>query len=397
MKISTDKQKIDSLLERGVEEITSKKHLEDALLSGKQLRIKLGIDPTGKSIHIGRATQLMKLRDFQELGHKIVLIIGDFTGIIGDSSDKTAMRPSITPEQIKENLKDYKKQIAKILDISKVEFRYNSEWWAKFKMQDFVILSQKFTAQQLIQRRNFKERWEKETPIGLHEIFYPVFQGYDSVAIKSDMELGGSDQLFNLQMGRTIQELYNQKPQDLMTLKMIWGLDGRKMSTSWGNVINITDTSKDMYGKVMSMRDEYIIDYLECCTRMPMGEIKALESQLKEKGNYKEVKEILAKEIVAIYYSREIGQQEQENFNKMFRDKEIPDEIKEVEVLEEKINILELLLKTGLVESKQEARRAIEQKGIKIDNIVKEDINEEIVVKSGTIIQKGKRFFAKIK
>lgn len=397
MKISTDTQKINSLLERGVEEITSKKHLEEALLSGKQLRIKLGIDPTGKNIHIGRATQLMKLRDFQELGHKIVLIIGDFTGIIGDSSDKTAMRPSITPEQIKENLKDYKKQIAKILDISKVEFRYNSEWWGKFKMQDFVILSQKFTAQQLIQRRNFKERWEKETPIGLHEIFYPIFQGYDSVAIKSDMELGGSDQLFNLQMGRDIQVLYNQRPQDLMTLKMIWGLDGRKMSTSWGNVINITDPSKDMYGKVMSMRDEYIIDYLECCTRMPMDKVKELEIQLKEKGNYKEVKEILAKEIVSIYYSPKIAEEEQQNFNKMFRDKEIPDEIKEVEILEKKINILELLLKTGLIESKQEARRTIEQKGIKIDNIIKENINEEIEIKSGMIIQKGKRFFIKIK
>ena len=397
MKISTEQNKINEILNRGVEEITNKNHFQEALLSGKQLRIKLGIDPTGSKIHIGRATQLLKLKDFQDLGHKIVLIIGDFTAQIGDASDKNSMRPPLTEKEIKENLKDYKKQIAKILDISKVEFRYNSEWWSKFKMKDFISLSQKFTAQQLIQRRNFKERWDNDKPIGLHEIFYPIFQGYDSVAVKSDMELGGSDQLFNLQMGREVQTIFNQKPQDLMTLKMIWGLDGRKMSTSWGNVINITDDFYDMYGKIMSMRDEYIIDYLESCTRIPMSKIQQYKRDLEAKGNFKEVKEILAKEIVSIYYSSKLADEAYEKFNKMFKDKEIPEDIVEVLIPLQKMNILELLMATGSVKSKQEARRLIEQKGVKINNDIKDDINEEIEVKSGMVIQKGKRFFIKIK
>jgi len=397
MKISTEQNKINEILERGVEEITNKKHLQEALLSGRQLRIKLGIDPTENKIHIGRATQLLKLKDFQDLGHKIVLIIGDFTAQIGDASDKNSMRPPLTEKEIKENLKDYKKQIAKILDISKVEFRYNSEWWSKFKMKDFISLSQKFTAQQLIQRRNFKERWDSDKPIGLHEIFYPIFQGYDSVAVESDMELGGSDQLFNLQMGREIQTIFNQKPQDLMTLKMIWGLDGRKMSTSWGNVINITDDFYDMYGKIMSMRDEYIIDYLESCTRMSIDKIQQYKRDLEIKGNFKEVKEILAKEIVSIYYSSKLADEAYDKFNKMFKDKEIPEDIIEVLIPFQKMNILDLLIATGSVKSKQEARRMIEQKGVKINNDIKDDINEEIDVKSGMVIQKGKRFFIKIK
>ncbi len=397
MKISTDNNKINELLNRGVEEIFDKKSLESALLSGKQLRIKLGIDPTGSKIHIGRATQLLKLKDFQDLGHKIVLIIGDFTAKIGDASDKTSMRPALSDDEIKNNLKDYKKQIAKILDIGKVEFRYNSEWWAKFKMGDFVSLAQKFTAQQMIQRRNFKERWEGEKPIGLHEIFYPIYQGYDSVAVKSDMELGGSDQLFNLKMGREIQQIFSQKPQDIMTLKMIWGLDGRKMSTSWGNTINITDDYFDMYGKVMSMQDEHILDYMETCTRIPMQEIEQYKKELQEKGNFKEIKEILAKAIVSIYHSKTLADEAYDKFNKMFKDKEIPQDINQIEIKYGKMNILDLLVASGSANSKQEARRLLEQKGVKIDNQTKEDISEDIDVKSEMIIQKGKRFFVKIK
>ena len=245
--IKINQQKIEETLTRGVEEIFERESLEKKLKSGKQLRVKFGIDPTGPKIHIGRAFQFWKLRDFQEMGHKIILIIGDFTALIGDASDKQAMRKVLTEKEIKENLKNYLVQIGKILDMKKVEVRYNSQWFQKMKIKDFVSLQMIFTAQQTIQRRNFKERWDEGKPIGLHELDYPLFQGYDSVAIKSDIEIGGSDQLFNLQAGREIQKYFEQKPQDIMTSKMLNGLDGRKMSTSWGNVITILDESQDMY------------------------------------------------------------------------------------------------------------------------------------------------------
>jgi uncharacterized protein (TIGR02145 family) len=234
MKIITDENKIEDILRRGTEDIIEKESLKKRLLSGKQLNIKLGIDPTGPKIHLGRATILMKLRDFQELGHNIILIIGNFTALIGDASDKDAMRRVLTEKEVKENLKDYLSQIGKILDIKKVQVKYNKDWLGKLKIEELIQLSMNFTAQQMIQRRNFKERWDEGKPIGLHELMYPLLQGYDSVVIKSDVEIGGFDQLFNLKAGRILQRVFNQEPQDVMTLKMIYGLDGRKMSTSWG-------------------------------------------------------------------------------------------------------------------------------------------------------------------
>ncbi len=393
MKITTDSNKIQEILTRGVEDIIEKDVLQKALESGKQLRIKLGIDPTGSKIHIGRATALLKLKDFQDLGHKVILIIGDFTARIGDASDKTAMRAPLTDKDIEENMKDYKNQIAKILDISKVEFRNNGEWWSDFEMKDFIELSQKFTAQQLIQRRNFKERWTAEKPIGLHEIFYPIFQGYDSVAIESDLEIGGSDQLFNLKMGRQMQEIYNQKPQNIMTFTMIWGLDGRKMSTSWGNVVNITDEANDMFGKIMSMSDEHIIDYFYACTRVSVEKIEEYKKEL----NNRDIKVKLAQEIVRLYHGDEKAEEVVEYFEKTFVNKEIPEDILEVEVEKGEMNVLELLSKIGIIKSKSEGRRLIEQKGIKIENKIIKDTSESIEVKEGMVIQKGKRFFIKIK
>ena len=274
----TNPQKIENILTRGIEEIFEKESLLKKLQSGKQLRIKLGIDPTGPKIHIGRAFQFWKLRDFQDMGHKIVLIIGDFTAQIGDASDKQAMRQVLSEKEIKENLKDYLRQIGKILDMKKVEVRYNSAWFKKMKVMDFVRLQMIFTAQQVIQRRNFKERWDEGKPIGSHELDYPLFQGYDSVIVKSDVEIGGSDQLFNLQAGREIQKYFKQNQQDIMTSKMLNGLDGRKMSTSWGNIVTILDEPSDMFGKIMSMKDESIDDYFELCTRLSKEEMSQIKS-----------------------------------------------------------------------------------------------------------------------
>jgi tyrosyl-tRNA synthetase len=401
MKIDTDPKKIDDLLSRGTEDIIDKEHLRNALLSGKQLRIKLGIDPTGPKIHLGRATILFKLRDFQKLGHQIVLIIGNFTALVGDASDKDSRRPVVTQEKIEENLKDYLSQIGKILDLDKIEMHYNKEWFGEMKLEEILKISMNFTAQQMIQRRNFKERWEEGKEIGIHELLYPMLQGYDSTVIKSDVEIGGFDQLFNLKTGRDLQRIYGQEPQDVMTFKMIYGLDGRKMSTSWGNVINILDEPNDMFGKLMSLRDELIMDYFTCCTRLPMDEVNGYKKQLENKEvNPKEIKKTLAKAVIENFHPSEIADNAEKEWENQFEEKELPTEIEEIIISEKEMNILDLLIKLGLFKSKGEARRVVEQGGVKIirGDVVenKNDWQEIIKIEQGMIIQSGKRYFKKI-
>lgn len=398
MKIITDKKIIEEILNRGTEDIIDKENLKKKLMSGKQLNIKFGIDPTGPKIHLGRATVFLKLKDFQDLGHKLTLIIGDFTALIGDASDKKAMRQPLTKEQIKENMKDYLPQIGQLIDLKKTEVKYNSEWLQDMKLENMIKICMAFTAQQMIQRRNFKERWDEEKPIGLHELLYPIFQGYDSVAIKADVELGGFDQLFNLKAGREIQRLYNQLPQDIMTVKMIYGLDGNKMSTSQGNVINILDDPIDMFGKLMALRDELIDSYFECCTRVPMEQINKWK---KEVANPKELKKILAREIVSLFHSKGDALKGEREFEKVHEEKNLPSEIKEEIIKEKKLNIQDLLVKIGLSKSKGEAKRVIEQGGVKIivdsKTEIIDDWKKEIEIKKGMIIQSGKRNFKKVR
>lgn len=403
MEINTDPKKIDEILSRGTEDIIDKKHLRQELLSGRQLNVKFGVDPTGPKIHLGRATLLLKLKDFQALGHKIILIIGNFTAQIGDASDKDSLRKPLTKEEINKNLENYLPQIGKVLDLKKTEVYYNEKWLSVLKLHTLISLSMNFTAQQMIQRRNFKERWEAGKPIGVHEMFYPILQGYDSVAINADLEVGGFDQLFNLKTGRDIQKFFGMKPQDVMTLKMIYGLDGRKMSTSWGNVINITDEPEDMFGKIMSLRDEQIFEYFECCTRVPMEEIKKIQKDLESKKiNPKEAKKILAKEIISIFYGPdpEPSRAAEEEFEKVFEKKDLPTKIKEVAIKNKEINLLDLLLKLGLFNSKAEARRVVQQSGVKFifnkKTEIKSDWQEVVKIKKGTIVQSGKRNFRKI-
>ncbi|PIV14076.1 tyrosine--tRNA ligase [bacterium (Candidatus Gribaldobacteria) CG03_land_8_20_14_0_80_36_40] len=402
VKINTDPKKTKEILERGIEQVIDKKNLLKKLKSGKKLRIKLGIDPTGPKIHLGRAIQLWKLRNFQDLGHQIVFIIGDFTGQIGDASDKQAMRKPLTEEEIKENLRTYKKQIGKILDLKKVEFHRNSEWLSKLKIKDFLSLAMSFTAQQMIQRRNFRERWEQNKPIGLHELSYPLLQGYDSVMIKADVEIGGFDQLFNLKMGREMQRIFGQPPQDIMTSQMLYGLDGRKMSTSWGNVINITDNPRNMYGKIMSMKDELIEDYLKLTTRFPLKKIEKIKKDLKEeKLNPKEAKSILAKEIIKMYHSKKAGETAEKEFNRVFREKKLPLKIPVFKSSKKSLPILDLLTKANLASSKNEAKRLILQGGVSIriknQELRIKDWRQDIKLKNGMILQVGKRKFLKIR
>ncbi|MFA5087003.1 MAG: tyrosine--tRNA ligase [Candidatus Paceibacterota bacterium] len=401
MEINTDPKKIDEILSRGAEDIIDKKHLRAELLSGRRLNIKFGIDPTGPKIHLGRATLLLKLKDFQDLGHKIILIIGNFTAMIGDASDKDSLRKPITEEEINKNMENYLPQIGKVLDLKKTEVYYNEKWLSVLKLNALISLSMNFTAQQMIQRRNFKERWEDGKPIGLHEMFYPILQGYDSVAVNADLELGGFDQLFNLKTGREVQKFFGMKPQNIMTLKMIYGLDGRKMSTSWGNVINILDKPQDMFGKILSLRDEQIFEYFECCTRVDIGEIKKIKKSLETKKiNPKEVKKILAKAIIGIFYSAKEAEQAEQEFEKVFEKKDLPTNIQKVLIKEKEINILELLIKLDLFKSKAEARRVVEQGGVKFifgeGMEIKSDWQEAIKIKKGTVVQSGKRNFRKI-
>jgi tyrosyl-tRNA synthetase len=389
-KVDTDPVKIDQLLTRGVTEVIDREQLKKALLSGKQLRVKLGFDPTGAKIHIGRAIVLRKLREFQKLGHKVVFIVGDFTARIGDPSDKLAKRPMMTQKQVLENLKNYKEQIGKIVDLKKAEFVFNSAWLKKLTFAEGAELAESFTVAQMLARRNFKERFEKGEEISVREFMYPLMQGYDSVKVMADVEIGGFDQLFNLQAGRVIQPHYGQPAQNILTIEMLEGTDGRKMSTSWGNVINITDLPNDMFGKVMSVKDELVEKYFKLCTDLGDAEIAALPTHPKEK------KLRLAGEIVTLYCGKVQAEKARSAWEAQFSRGEMPSEIPEVEIDMHAIALVDLLVTTQLAVSKGEARRLIEQGGVRINEVKKTDVAEIVPIESGTVVQVGPRKFVKI-
>lgn len=358
-KIITDAAKIEELLTRGVEDILVKDELKNSLMSGRQLRIKFGIDPTGAKIHIGRAVPLRKLREFQKLGHQIVLIIGDFTAQVGDASDKTEKRPILTRAQIDENLKDYKSQISKILDISKTEFVYNNDWLSKLTFSDVVTLAECFSVQQMLARRNFKERYEKGVEISLREFLYPIMQGYDSVAVKADVEIGGFDQLFNLKAGRVIQEYYGMEKQSVITFQMLEGTDGRKMSTSWGNIISIVDDPNTMFGKIMAIRDDLIVKYFLLCTDVSLEDIQKVEIALKNGENPKDIKLELGVHLVTLYHTEKDAALAKNSWIETFSKGGVPENIMEIVTTPEK-EIIDLLLEKEIVSSKTDWRRLVE-------------------------------------
>jgi len=396
MKINTDNKKIEEVLTRGVEEVFVFDNLKKRLGSGEELRIKLGIDPTGPEIHIGRAVVLRKLKQFQELGHKIILVIGDFTAQIGDSSDKSEKRPMLSKKEIRKNLKNYKKQIAKVINISKTEFKFNSKWLKKLKFQETAELAESFSVQQMLNRRNFKERIEKERDISLREFLYPIMQGYDSVITKSDIEIGGSDQLFNLKAGRIIQKQYGQKEQDILTVQMLEGTDGEKMSTSRGNIISIIDEPNDMFGKIMSLRDDLIIKYFILCTDVDPEEIEKIKSDIKnEKLNPRDAKIKLAKEIVFLYHGEREAKKAEEYFIKTFSKKEIPTDTQEVQtIFGEKLS--EILLKQKIVPSISEFKRLVDSESI--TNMTENERVKEYnyLISKAAVFKIGKHRFIKI-
>ena len=400
-KVSVDEEKIQALLTRGVEDIFVKESLLQKLKSGKQLRVKFGIDPTGKTIHIGRAVPLWKLRKFQELGHVAVLIVGDFTAQIGDASDKTEKRPMLSMEQVRENLKQYKKIIGKIIDLNKAEFVFNGRWLNKLTFKDACTLAESFSVQQMSNRRNFKERFERGEEVSLREFLYPLMQGYDSVAVRADVEIGGFDQLFNVKAGRVIQKHYQQPEQDVLTVAMLEGTDGRKMSTSWGNVINITDEPNDMFGKVMTVRDELIGKYFLLTTDTSLLEIERMENEMREGKNPKEVKEVLAEKIVMLYHGEAAARAARAAFGRTFSDKQIPESVPEVSVASGTI-LRDVLVAEKIVSSKSDFQRLVEQGAISILNEADGGHKEKItdpafVVEKETVFKIGARRFIKIK
>jgi len=385
--------KIQELLTRGVEEVIDKKHLEDALKSGKKLRVKLGIDPTSPNIHIGRAVVLWKLRAFQELGHKVIFMVGDFTGLIGDTSDKESERPMLSEAEIKKNLKTYFEQAFKILDKSKTETHYNSKWLKKLGFLEIAKMGNLFGLHEFESREVISKRMKAGKRVSFSELMYPLMQGYDSVALKADVELGGTDQRFNLLAGRTIQPFYGQKPQDILMTTLMEGTDGRKMSSSWGNVINITDEPNDMFGKVMSINDELIKKYFVLATRVSMADI---EEYLKL-PNPRDQKEMLALEITKLYHGDKKAASARQNFIEVFRNKGTPDEIEEKSFKPGTYKLSEILTLTGLVASKSEARRLFDQKGVKLNDEVVGECDLELDGAKPRLIQVGKRKFIKIK
>jgi len=393
-----NKQKIEEILTRGVEKLIKKKSLLKKLKSGRRLKIKYGVDPTTKDLHLGHAVIYEKLRQFQQLGHKIIFVIGDFTGRFGDPTQKLKVRKLRSKQEVREMAKNYLRQVGKILDLKKLEARHNSEWFDKMSAEDLLRLMGHFTTLRMLERDTFQERIKKRREIRLHEPVYPVLQAYDSVVLKTDIEIGGSDQLFNCLRGRDLQKDFSQFPQDILTVKILIGTDGKKkMSQSFGNYIGIEEKLEIQYGKIMSIPDKLIIDYFELVTRVPLIEVKNSKKDLKQgKVNPRDLKAKLAREIVSIYHGKKAALRAEKEFQRVFKEKKLPTKIPEIKIKEKSLNILDLLVKIKLASSKSEAKRLILQKGVKIDGKLQDNWQKIIKIKNGTIVQVGKRKFIKI-
>ena len=380
-----------SKLKRGVSEIISEEELLEKLSRKTPLRVKLGVDPTAPDLHLGHTVLLRKLRFFQDNGHKVIFIIGDLTARIGDPSGQSKTRPMMSEKEILENSKTYQEQVFKILDKEKTEVVYNSHWLYPLGLQGILELSKNVTVAQMLHRADFKERFKKDIDITILEFLYPLIQGYDSVAIKADIELGGTDQKFNLLMGREIQRAYNQEPQVVIMMPLLIGTDGvKKMSKSYGNYIALNDTPKDMYGKIMSLPDNLMLDYFELLTDFDINEIKKLI-----KNDPRAAKAKLAWTITTQYHGEEQAPNAQKEFDRVFSKKELPEEMPEFRTKQKEWLPVELIFKAGLVSSKNEGRRLLAQGGVelngeKISEQQKISIDKEIVIKA------GKRKFCKI-
>lgn len=386
-------------LKRGTVDLISeeelRKKLQKSAETGIPLRVKLGADPTAPDIHLGHTVVIRKLRSFQQLGHTAIFLIGSFTGMIGDPSGKTVTRPPLSREEVLANAETYKTQIFKLLDPEKTEIRFNSEWMDEFNATDLIKLCAKVTVKQILERDDFEKRIREEKPIALHELLYPLVQAYDSVALKADVELGGTNQKFNLILGRDLQKHYAQEPQIVMTMPLLEGLDGKqKMSKSLNNYIGITEAPFEMFGKIMSISDELMWRYYELLTDLSLDEIERMKNSDENPRNFK-IR--LAKIIVQDLHSAEAARQAEEEFNRLFVRKELPEEMQEKTFPSGKYALSDLLVRAELADSKKEAKRLIEQGAVRINGERASDVKAEIELNTDVVIQVGKRKFLKIR
>ncbi|MEK7158180.1 MAG: tyrosine--tRNA ligase [Patescibacteria group bacterium] len=389
----------NELLTRGVGELIGSPDLKQRLRKGDRLKIYLGVDPSGPVIHLGHAVILWKLRALQDLGHRIIFLIGDFTGRIGDPTDRTAIRQPLTSEQVLKNAKSYKKQIEKIIRFSgsnPAVLRFNSEWHDRLIFREVVGLAQQFTVQQFLEREMFEKRLREGRAISLSEFLYPLMQGYDAVMLDADVQVGGTDQLFNMLAGRTLLRAMKKKEMMVMTFELLPGTDGRKMSKSFQNDIGVMDAPEEMYGKVMSLHDDLILSYFKLCTNLSSAQIHSIAQSLKEGMNPRDLKARLAREIVAMYHAPQAARAAEDAFDRLFRKHEIPQNLQEVVVEKKRLPLRELLVETGLLPSRSEARRMMEQGAVRVDGSVRRDIQEELDVQAGMVVQVGKRKFIKL-
>lgn len=387
------------VIRRGVDEILLEEELIQKLKSGKPLRVKAGFDPTAPDLHLGHTVLLNKMRQLQELGHEIQFLIGDFTGMIGDPSGKNETRPPLTREQVADNAKTYERQVFKVLDPKKTQVMFNSTWMDKLTPVDLIRLAATHTVARMLEREDFHQRFKNEQSIAIHEFLYPLLQGYDSVAMKADIELGGTDQKFNLLMGRELQKHFGQSPQVVITMPLLVGLDGvKKMSKSLGNYIGIDESADQIFGKVMSLSDETMWLYFELLSFRSLEEIAKLRADVAAGMNPRDVKFLLGEELAGRFHTKEAGRLAREHFIAQFQQGRLPEDMPEVEIAlgSDGLSIVHIMKQAGLVEGTAEAGRLIQQGGVKADGEKVMDKNLQFKEKKSIILQVGKRRFAKI-
>lgn len=380
---------MDRDLQRGIEEVIDQSELTNLLKTGKKLRLKLGVDPSSPDIHLGHAVLLRCLARFQRLGHKVIFLIGDTTALIGDPSGKNKTRPVLTAAEVDRNAQTYLDQVGKILDIDKAEVRRNSEWLGKLDLADLLKLASNFTVAQLIEREDFATRLKAGADLGLHELLYPLMVAYDSVALEADVEFGGTDQRFNLLAGRALQKKLGQTPQQIVMGKLLVGTDGtHKMSKSLGNYIGVADAPAEMFGKIMSIPDNLIAPYYELCTDIALEVIEELVKTLAEGANPRDTKASLAREIVTIYHSSAAAVKAEEEFNAVFRDKKLPENVSQKAITAGERDVIDVLVELDLADSRSDARRRLEQGGVRINGHKIDGPRHHF--KAGDVVQSGK-------
>jgi tyrosyl-tRNA synthetase len=397
--MSAIRQAIETI-RRGAEELIVEDELSKKLASGRKLRIKLGLDPTAPDLHLGHTVVINKLRDFQQLGHQVQFLIGDFTGMIGDPSGKNQTRPPLTREEIERNAKSYQEQVFKILDPDKTQILYNSEWSDKLGAEGMIRLASRYTVARLLERDDFSRRMKANQPIALHELLYPLTQGYDSVAMKADVELGGTDQKFNLLVGRELQKQYGQEPQCILTMPLLEGLDGKdKMSKSLGNYVGIAEPPQEIFGKLMSISDELMWRYIDLLSFESPAAIRKWQEEVGGGRNPRDIKVRFAKEIVARFHSRQAADAAQEAFERRHRHGELPEDLQEITLSAAPggLAITQVLKLAGLAASASEAQRLIEQGGVKVDGARVTDRGLKFSRGAQFVVQAGKRKASRIR